>query len=383
VTAPVQERPRTSTAPDGRELWRRSRGPLAVLGGLLLAALLVALLASPGSGRDLDPRSYSPDGSRAVAALLEEGGVPVRVVGDLPQLRAELGSASTVVVPEPAALTDDELAVLGDLAADVVVVGAQQESLDALDLPVGAEPVGVDVRRPACLLPAAERAGPARSGGVAYTAAPGPEAVGCYATGGRPTLLALPAERTVLLGAGDALTNDGLAREGNAALAVGLLGAGDEVLWLLPRADRALPAGRPPLGELVPDAVPLGAVQLGVAVAVLALWRARRLGRVVEEPLPVVVRASETVEGRSRLYRAAGARDRAAQALRGGARDRLVHRLGLPAAAVPDVVVPTVAARTGRSPDEVGALLYGPPPGDDAALVRLADDLDGLVPTAP
>ena len=382
TTAATDRRAGTSTAPDGRELWRRGRGPLAVLGGLLLAALLVALLASPGSGRDLDPRSYSPDGSRAVAALLEEGGVPVRVVGDLPQLRAELGGASTVVVPEPAALTDDELVVLGGLAADLVVVGAQQAALDALDLPVQAAPVGVDVRRPACLLPAAERAGPARAGGVAYTAAPG-SGVGCYATGGRPTLLALPAQRTVLLGAADVLTNDGLDEQGDAALAVGLLGAGDEVLWLLPRADRALPGDRPSLRELVPDAVPLGALQLAVAVAVLALWRARRLGRVVEEPLPVVVRAAETVEGRSRLYRAAGARDRAAQALRSGARDRLVARLGLPAGAEPGAVVATVAARTGRSPADVDALLYGPPPGDDAALVRLADDLDGLVPTVP
>ena len=86
-----------------------------------------------------------------------------------------------------------------------------------------------------------------------------------------------------------------------------------------------------------------------MAVVVLALWRARRLGRVVEEPLPVVVRAAETVEGRGRLYRAAGARDRAAEALRRGARDRLVPRLGLPAGADREALVGTVAVRTGRT----------------------------------
>ena len=187
----------------------------------------------------------------------------------------------------------------------------------------------------------------------------------------------------MLLGAADVLTNDDLDDEGDAALALGLLGTGDEVLWLLPRADRALPGGRPSLRDLVPDAVPLGALQLAVAVVVLALWRARRLGRVVEEPLPVVVRAAEAVEGRSRLYRAAGARDRAAEALRTAARDRLVTRLGLPAGADAAAVTATVAARTGRPSAEVGALLYGPPPGDDASLVRLADDLDGLAPHVP
>jgi hypothetical protein len=38
-----------------------------------------------------------------------------------------------------------------------------------------------------------------------------------------------------------------------------------------------------------------------------------------------------------------------------------------------------VAARTGRPATEVEALLYGPSPADDAALVRLADDLDALI----
>ena len=124
----------------------------------------------------------------------------------------------------------------------------------------------------------------------------------------------------------------------------------------------------------------LGALQLALAVLVLALWRARRLGRVVPEPLPVVVRAAEAVEGRGRLYRAAGARDTAAEALRAGARARLAARLGLPRDAGREGLVLALAARTGRPPQELDALLYGPAPHDDAALVRLADALDGLRP---
>jgi hypothetical protein len=41
-------------------------------------------------------------------------------------------------------------------------------------------------------------------------------------------------------------------------------------------------------------------------------------------------------------------------------------------------VVDAVAARTRRAPPDVAALLYGAAPADDAALVRLADDLDAL-----
>jgi hypothetical protein len=41
-------------------------------------------------------------------------------------------------------------------------------------------------------------------------------------------------------------------------------------------------------------------------------------------------------------------------------------------------VADAVARRTGLTPVEVGALLYGAAPTDDSALVRLADRLDDL-----
>ncbi len=136
--------------------------------------------------------------------------------------------------------------------------------------------------------------------------------------------------------------------------------------------------GQTPLSELLPDWVRPGALQLLVAAAVLALWRARRLGRVVPEPLPVVVRSAEAVEGRARLYRASGARDRAAEALRSAARARLVRRLGLPPGVDRPALVAALVERTGRPAPDVDGLLHGPPPPDDAALVGLADALDVL-----
>jgi hypothetical protein len=117
-----------------------------------------------------------------------------------------------------------------------------------------------------------------------------------------------------------------------------------------------------------------------VALGVLALWRARRLGRVVTEPLPVVVRAAEAVEGRSRLYRAAGARGPAAEALRAATVDRLVRRVGAAPAGPGRARGPGRRAHR-RRPGHGARLLYGGAPEDDAALVRLADDLHVLETT--
>jgi hypothetical protein len=98
----------------------------------------------------------------------------------------------------------------------------------------------------------------------------------------------------------------------------------------------------------------------------------------VPEPLPVVIRASETVEGLGRLYRAARARGRAATALRAATLTRLAPRLGLRRGDGTPAMVNSVCARTGRAPAAVAELLYGPEPEDDRALVALADQLDIL-----
>ena len=372
----VLEPAATATGPTVRSTARSLRGPLLAGLALVLAAVVAAALTATGSGGDLDPESYAPGGSRAVAEVLRDQGVPVARAGTVDEVRALADERTLVVLPFPEALVESELAAVAALPSPLLVVGADQLSLDQLDLPVveGGE-VEVEQRRPACDLPAAQQAGEADVGGTTYVV-DGTEATGCYASGGRTPLLAVPSEEVVLLGSGAPLTNDLLDDRGNAALALGLLGTGDRVVWLVPQAGRALPADeQPSLGELVPDELTTGALWLLVTAGVLALWRARRLGPVVEEPLPVVVRAAEVVEGRGRLYRAAGARGTAAETLRAATRDRVARRVSLPVSADRAALVQVVAARTGSSDAQVDALLYGGAPADDAALVRLADDL--------
>jgi len=351
-----------------------------VIAGLVLVGVLTGVLAAGGAGGRLDIASYTPGGARAVAELLRDRGVEVDRVRSVEAALLGAGPGVTVVLPVPEALAAAELERLAGLNSPVLVVGADQRALDSLGLEVEATAdVEVDLREPACDLPAARLAGAVQLGGTSYEAQEA--TVGCYASAGRATLLQLPEQQVTLLGDGSLLTNDRLADPGHAALALGLLGGGEQVLWLVPRPGRAVAGERPPLGSLIPDPVVTGSLWLLVVAGVLALWRARQLGRVVQEPLPVVVRAAEAVEGRARLYRASGARDTAADALRTATRDRVVRRVGLPAGAERPAVVRLLADRTGHDPAAVDALLYGGAPADDAALVRLADDLRALEAT--
>jgi hypothetical protein len=374
----VATRPSTATGPTLRTAARTARGPLLVTAGLLLVGVLVGLLAVGSSGGRLDIASYAPGGARAVAELLRDRGVEVDRVESVEAVQRGVGPGVTVVLPVPEALAPVELERLGGLSTPVLVVAPDQGHLDQLGLEATAVGgVDVDRREPACDLPAARVAGEAELGGTSYDAA-GEPSVGCYASAGRATLLLLPEQQVILLGDGALLTNDRLDDSGHAALALGLLGESERVLWLVPRPGRAVAGNRPSLFGLIADEVSAAALWLLVVAAVLALWRARQLGRVVEEPLPVVVRAAEAVEGRARLYRAAGSRGTAAESLRAATRDRVVRRVGLPPGADRPAVVELLAERTGSEPTVLDALLYGDAPADDSALVRLADDLRTL-----
>src|SRR5699024_10747817 len=131
--------------------------------------------------------------------------------------------------------------------------------------------------------------------------------------------------------------------------------------------------------ETAPTLVPtLVVVQLLITLVAFAFWRGRRLGRVVVEPLPVIVRATETTRGRGRLYRRGRAHAHAAAALRAGTISRVAGRIGLPRTASGPEVVDALSRATGRPPEAIDSLLYGPPPTDDASLVALTQALDIL-----
>ena len=123
-------------------------------------------------------------------------------------------------------------------------------------------------------------------------------------------------------------------------------------MWYVPDRPATSPTGD--AGSLAAQ-LPRGLVPALwlVAAAVLAtmLWRGRRLGPLVVEPLPVVVKAVESTQGRGRLYRRVRDRTHAASVLR--AADRAParrRRLRLPADTDPRGLVDAVARATGRDP---------------------------------
>lgn len=367
TAAPLPAVP-TATGPTARTVSRSSRGPVAVVAALLVVAVGLALAAGTRRTGALDPRAYDPSGAHALSALLASRGTAVRVVETVDDAREQASQDTTVVIPFPESLTTLELAEVRGVRGRLLIIGAgDQDSTDALGFDVTVSADGrARSHQPSCALLLAQAAGSVRVGGYSYRGAAG---TGCYGDD-------LYAVGTMaLLGSGDLLTNAYLDQDGNAALAVGLLGTSTKVLWLLPKAGREVRGEKRSLRELLPEWVLEALAQLGIAVVLLALWRARRLGRVVVEPLPVVVRAAEAVEGRGRLYQAARARDQAADALRSASRDTAARRLGLGLSGSPTALVEAAAARTGRPSSEVEALLYGPVPVDDDALVLLADAL--------
>ncbi|MGW7104170.1 DUF4350 domain-containing protein [Streptomyces sp. NPDC054838] len=398
-TATGPQRPATAASPAPTAqyrtttLWARSRGFLAALGVLLAAGVTLAALQSDAHHGYLDPRSADPYGSRAAAELLKARGVTSRVVTTAEEAAAATGPRTTLLVTDPDAVDQTRRRTLRS-AADAsggrtVLLAPTGAALP--DLAPAANTRGYSghgALDPGCALPAARTAGRATTGGGPRYGTDLAGATACYPDAGHPTLLVLPATAkggdTVLLGSESILLNRTLAKEGNASLALQLLGTRPELVWYLPGpADQSGPdtTGQQTLLDLIPAGWTWALLQLFAAAAVAALWRARRLGPLVTENLPVAVRASETTEGRARLYRRAGARDRAATVLRTATRERLAALVGVPPgqAHEPAALLPAVSARlTADRATDPTTLLFGTTPSDDAALVALADHLDAL-----
>lgn len=369
--------------------WRRWRFPLAVLSLLVLVGLLAALPEPRTSTVALAPDNPAPDGARAVAQVLGDQGVDVTYVRRTSEAVAAADAGTTLLVTGDALLGPSQLEDLAGTGADLVLLDPtallDEVTTAATRSWSGADDGAPTTRLARCEDPTAVAAQAYRSGGPGFTVL-APEAVTCFPAApdaaDSGAYLVVEDQRRVTAFADDRfLRNDEVADEGHAALALRTLGRHDRLVWYVPSlddfGDEAEPAGRD-LGELLPPVAQVLALQLLVVAAVTALWRGRRLGRVVTEPLPVTVRAAETTRGRARLYRRARSYGHAAAALRAGSAARSAHRLGLPRSAGAHAVIDALAQATGRTAEEVADLLYGPPPKDDAGLAQLARRLDEL-----
>jgi hypothetical protein len=361
---------------------RRALPWVAVALGL---ALVVAVAGrGPEEGNPLDPASPGPLGTKGLVEVLRGLGGRVSVSADRP-------GAGT----ETALLLSDDLTperrrgVLDWVGRGGTLVVADPGSGVTEVEPVGSTRIGLldaEIERRCEVAALGDVGRVAAPGGVVFKVPEGPAGSGgtggggaraCFPRNDGAWLLVQPlGEGTVVrLGGASVLVNQELGEADNAILLASLLVPveGTTVQVLQPPLPGGGTAG---LGDLIAPRVRLALWQLVVAFVLLALWRARRLGRPVAEPQPVQLPGAELVAAVGNLLQRAKGRGQAAGLLTDDLRRSLAERLGLPPSAPADQVADAVAARTAVPRERVLRTLTQTTPGDEAELVALSQAID-------
>ncbi len=379
MTAAAQQ---VITPTTGRVL-KRSLFWVGVVAFLVLIVLIVLGAAgSQSGGVPLDSTNAAPAGSRAVAEVLRQQGVDVTSTSSLDETRdaiSDPASTTLFLYDQGMFLTTSQLRSAASLADTVVIADPTFDELRALAPELAQAGYAGGTVKADCDLPAVQKAASVSVDGSGYRVVDdSPAVTECLGTGDDVYSLIQvdrDGKRLIVLGATSALTNEHVIEEGNAALALNLLGENESLVWYIPTA-ADLPASTPQdLGSLTPPWVTPALALLILAFIAGAVWRGRRFGPLVVENLPVTVRASETMLGRARLYERSSARLRALDALRIGSVGRLATLCGLPRTASVDDVVSAVAAATGDQVASIRRLLVDAVPATDAELLVLSDEL--------
>lgn len=382
----------------------RKRGTAArwiiasVLGVVATLTLIVLNGTTPSAREPLHPESASPEGAKALVQVLTEHGVPVHLAQGREASLGQLGTVgeSALVMTAPAVQSDAAIANIKELvaAADHTFFLVADEMMLA-DFGLGEisssteEDLVSESGNAACPKNRFAAVGDIRAQ-VFFTPEPGVQ--GCFTnTEGESALLVSPnalssnpGATISMIDASEMFDNAHLAQDGNAALAFALLGDTDQVVWYLASPDDLAADRVGTLAALTPKWVTPVMLLFLLTAVVAAIWRGRRFGPLVEEHLPVTVRASETMIGRARLAARNGDAIHAAHALREGATRRLARTIGLARTATPEQVARAL-------PDEptLMPLLTGPLPSADAELVSFARELGAILdrldslPSAP
>ncbi len=358
-----------------RRSWRWVLIALVAIGAV---AAIGTYLTAPRPGGRMDPASTQPEGAHALVALLRDQGVSVVVADSVADVEKAAHPGTLLLFAQTQRVTSEALLKrLADTQGDLLLVEPTSHARAVLAPRIRRTGAAVPDNMPNCALREANKAGSVDLGPTStYHTIADQAMTSCY---GGALVRYRDGERTVtVVGSTDFMTNGGLLQAGNAALAMNLAGQHPRLVWYAPQRIEGGTSSSATIFDLIPANVIWMVVQLSLAVILVALWKGRRVGPLVAEELPVVVRASETVEGRGRLYRSRRARDRAAHALRAATLQRLLPRLGLAADTSTPAVIIATAQRSRSHPESVRHILFGPPPATDADLVQLARALDDI-----
>lgn len=370
-----------------RSGWKRFGWVIALVAVSLTVLAFLAFTQAPSSTAPLSTDNAQPEGARAVAEILRQQGVDVTESPTLSGARQALGTDGTLVIAGYSYLEQDQIDSILAWPGPVVWLSPDTFDLQSIHGSLiygssdGESPVSAQ-----CNLPAAQNA--------QAVVAPGPRlnlqwrtepVSACFVNDDDAGVLVQVTRASAapmsVIAAPSLLTNTWLAKSGNAALALHLLGTTDKVAWYMgtPYDFSTLTGGdQGGVVLIAPAWVNAAALAAALVFLMAGLWRGRRVGPLMTEPLPVVVPASEATRGRARLYRRGRAFGHAAAALRAGSARRLSQRLGLGPHADRASLTSAVASSASADAATVDSLLFGPPPRDEAAMLDLVRRLDAL-----
>lgn len=352
---------------------KTSRSSLVLAIIALLAVAVIAFVDIPQEGEPYSPTSTAGDGTRALAQILGDHGVKVTQAGVAEA--EDLAEADTTIVIDPNFSAPTEVTqALIETRATIVVLGnsfhAEDFGFDGYTNSFPPIPLAA-----ACNDPDADEARGISPVSATFTPARTQDVLGCFPQlGGYGWVQLTSNPRISYIPDPAFLTNDYLADHGNAAFALRKLGTHPRLLWVGGDYWESQDQDTPQWAGLPSWFFPLLA-GLALSAGWWAFYRGRRFGKLVAEPMPVIVPASEADAGRGQLYHRGRATAHAANSLRAGTISR-VARGRLSPTSPRDVVVDVLAQASGRGPAEVDDLLYSRPITSDADLSRLADQLN-------
>lgn len=353
--------------------------------GMALVLVVITLLSivaagSPANQDDLSATNPGQNGAEALIQVLKQDNVTVETPRSLAaatrDAQGRRSSTTVVLYDENNYLSRAQLQAMASLASNVVLIEPSARAVRAIAPGITLQAGASSPVRAHCSFGPAKRAASVTGFDSSFGTVGVASASGCFPRGLSYSLVRVTQGKfaVTLVGGADPFTNSTIARTGNAAFALGLFGATDNLIWFRPSlAD--LPAHTPDGNVPLPPWVYLAIVLAGIVVLAACLWRGRRFGPLVVEQMPVFVRSNETVEGRARLYQKSSARSHALDALRIGTISRLSTLCGLPTRASVDEVIAAVARVLDRDPAPIRELLLDEHPTSDRALIALSDRL--------
>lgn len=345
---------------------------------LILAATVVLVVivvgGAGGDGPPLDPRSVNPDGAKGVVDVLESLGVEVELDRAVPS-----ADSTAALLLDDRLISEDRDALRRWVSRGGVLVVADDRGSLA---PPRVAPQQGELERGVCTIAALNGAELVPADGWTLRVDPGTDS--CFGTG-LDAFITSRAEGTgyiVNVGGPLLFTNAVLDDSDAAVVAVSLLAPDPASARVTFVGASVVDFGDESLNDLIAPRVRNSIMQVLAAFLIYALYRMRRLGGVVREPLPVRIEGSELILQAGRLSERAADPASAAAIVRRDFIDRAARALAIGRTDHSDadggLLITVVAEKTGVEPSIVTEALHSRvlSEPDFVAVSRQIADLD-------